>query len=109
MTEIINLTPHAVNIINEEGEIALAIPSTGMARCAVQSETVGDVDGIPVNKTSYGEVNGLPDPSEGTMYVVSMLVAQALKGERDDLVYPGELVRDEGGNIVGCRNFAVAG
>ena len=61
---------------------------------------------IKINSTSFGEVDGLPEPQEGTIFIVSALVAQALKGVRNDLVIPDDTVRDEQGRIIGCRALA---
>ena len=61
---------------------------------------------IKINSTSFGEVDGLPEPQEGTIFIVSALVAQALKGARDDLVVPDDTVRDDRGVIIGCKSFA---
>lgn len=105
---LINLTPHAVNLIASE---AITLPPSGMvARCAVERTQVGtiEVDGIeiPVNKTSFGEVTGLPKPVEGIIYIVSALVAQAAK--RDDVLMVDDTVRDEQGRIIGARALARA-
>lgn len=66
---------------------------------------VGEVDGIPLVMTAFGAVSGLPGPQEDTLYIVSLLVKQAV--QRQDVVSPGEIVRDANGNIVGCKNFNV--
>lgn len=105
---LINLTPHAVNLIASE---AITLPPSGVvARCAVERTQVGtiEVDGIeiPVNKTSFGEVTGLPKPVEGIIYIVSALVAQAAK--RDDVLMVDDTVRDEQGRIIGARALARA-
>lgn len=57
-----------------------------------------------VTGTSYGEVEGLPAPSNGTIYIVSSLVAARCVG-RTDVFIPNESVRDEQGRIVGCRSL----
>lgn len=44
----------------------------------------------------------------GVIYIVSLITLNALKGIRSDLVAPGNLIRDEGGNIVGCDGLTVA-
>ena len=54
---------------------------------------------------SFNEVEGLPEPQENTIYIVSALVAGAAK-DRDDLVIPNDIVRDDKGNIIGCKNLA---
>jgi hypothetical protein len=72
------------------------------------------VEGIPVVKTVFGDVAGIPEPQEGTTFVVSTLVLQALKESgaiRDDLVSPDtgneSVIRDDDGKIVGVRRFQV--
>ena len=102
-----NLTPHnVVIVINEATKIV--IPSDGIAR-VTETKTAStsiDVDGVTVETfvSAFGEVENLPPQEEGVMLIVSALVASATKG-RDDLLVPGELVRDDGGNIVGCKSL----
>ena len=102
-----NFTPHNVVIVMNE-TTKIVIPSDGIAR-VTEAKTVTpsiDVDGVIVEtfKSSFGEVENLPPQEEGVMVIVSALVASAAKG-RDDLLVPGELVRDDGGNIVGCKSL----
>lgn len=101
-----NLTPHVLNILDEEGEQVLALPSEGVARCAVAQRVVEEHDGVVLFAQEFGEVEGLPEPEEGTIYVVSLLVRQAVPHRRD-LASPGQLVRDEAGQPVGCKGLAV--
>ena len=101
-----NFTPHNVVIVMNETKIV--IPSDGIAR-VTEAKTVTpsiDVDGVIIEtfKSSFGEVENLPPQEEGVMVIVSALVASAAKG-RDDLLVPGELVRDDGGNIIGCKSL----
>jgi len=101
-TYFTNLTPHAIN----EVTTGQTFPPSGIsARVATTSEEVEVVDGIPFNKTQFGEVAGLPDPTPNVIYIVSGLVKSAV--DRSDVVSPSTLVRDEGGNIIGCRGFNV--
>ena len=101
-----NFTPHNVVIVINETKIV--IPSDGIARVTeTKSATPSiDVDGVVIETfiSSFGEVENLPPQEEGVMVIVSALVASAAKG-RDDLLVPGELVRDDGGNIVGCKSL----
>ncbi len=101
MAEIVNLTPHPINIVMGDGEVRTIPPSGTVARCRETTETVGEVNGIPVIRKSFGSVENLPDPSSGTIYVVSALVAQAAR--REDVVCPGDPVRDDKGQIIGCK------
>ncbi len=66
---------------------------------------VGDLNGVPLfAATSFGEVEGLPEPEAGTVFIVSGLVGGQVKG-RDDVVVPGTgpkdgAVRNDAGHIV---------
>lgn len=109
MTNLINLTPHTINIVLPSGAI-YDVPASGqVVRCA-QSETrlfdlqMGDGISIPVSGQVFGEVIGLPEYQEGIFYIVSRLVASACP-DRDDLLVPGPLVRNEDGQPVGCRGL----
>lgn len=105
-TNIVNLTPHAVTFYAQDGKTVLnTIPSSGMARAAQSRSTIGDINGIPVCKTSYGEVEGLPAPQPNTIYIVSVLTAQAAK-DRKDLYIVDDTVRDSSGQILGCKALA---
>ena len=104
--KIINCTPHPVNIININGDVAFSIQPSGIVpRAHVTSVQVGGVNGIPVVRSRFGEIVGSPDPQEDTVFVVSMLTAQADKS-RSDFVIPNNVVRDDSGAIIGCRSFA---
>lgn len=103
--KIINLTPHKVTIVNTEGTSIMEIPVSGIvARVTCETVQTGEIEGIPVTETSYSEVTGLPDPSEGIVYIVSSLVAQRCK-DRNDVFIPNESVRDEEGRIIGCKSL----
>lgn len=60
---------------------------------------------IDIMEKSFNNVEGLPEPKENTLYIVSALVAGACKN-RDDLVVPNDTVRDDQGRIIGCRSLA---
>ena len=126
MIEIINLTPHAVSlysqsdcvevtqgnyktlVLKEGAEPKCMYPSAGVARAsAVKAEVdhleIGDLV-VPVNATTYGAPEGLPEPVEGRYYIVSTLTAQAAV-DRKDLLIVDSTVRDGEGRIVGCTAF----
>ena len=100
--KLVNLTPHTVKLVNELG--VLELYSQGVARVSSTQTEIGRVIGVPVVKATFGEVTGLPEPVEGTMYVVSALVRGALP-DRTDLVSPGDPVRDEAGNVIGAKSL----
>lgn len=108
-TEIINLTPHAINIVDDEKNIIKVIePAEFPARVTVSTVRTEDIicgdDTIPTSKSVYGVVEGLPEKEEGVIYVVSSLVAQRVP-ERDDVFIPNESVRDNYGRIIGCKSL----
>jgi len=99
----VNLTPHTINIFSEDGTPVLSIePSGQVARVSATRQLVAvGQNGIPFYQTTYGAVSGLPDPEADTIYIVSGLVRAAMP-ERIDLWQPGELLRNEAGQPVGC-------
>lgn len=102
---IINLTPHAVNIVDNDGQLLYQIPASGhIARVSAKTVVVGEIFGIPVTETVFGDVENLPDPAGDTIYIVSSLVAQRCKG-RTDVFIPNESVRNSDGVIVGCKSL----
>ncbi len=103
---IVNLTPHSIIFVDDAGNAVLTVePSGQVARCSVTREKIGDINGIPVNKSRFGKVENLPEPEEGTIYIVSALTAQAVP-EREDVFITDDAVRDEQGRIIGCRALA---
>ena len=104
--KIVNLTPHAITLVGEDGSVIATFPPSGVvARVATSTEVVGSLMGAPVKHTIFGEVEGIPAPQEGTVYLVSTLVAQAAK--RSDVVSPdtGPTAVRENGQVVGVRGF----
>ncbi len=130
---IVNLTPHSCLILKEDlaGDIEGTTetgpdikfkkfrpvqeiaPSGTVARASQQEEIIGclTVAGHKVSlvRLSYGQPEDLPEPKEETKYFVSFLTAQAAQAHLrsvDDLIFPGKLVRDRQGRIIGLVSFA---
>lgn len=98
----INLTPHEIN----ETTTGLVIPSTGIARVRQCSRNEAIVDGVQLFRSEYeGSIQGLPEPVEGVIYIVSALALNAVPAERTDVVAPGNVVRNEAGIVIGCAGF----
>lgn len=97
---IVNLTPHSITLCGK------TIESTGLARCTTTKEKIGEINGVPVNRTSFGSVTGLPEPQENTIYIVSKIVADAVSKDRDDVYIVDDTVRNEAGQIIGCNALA---
>jgi hypothetical protein len=97
-----NYTPHAIVLNTGEG-----FPSVGVARVA-SSHTQFDSNGVC--EQIFGAVEGLPDPQEGELIIVSAMVLSAGKAAgRDDLVAPAtghpDVVRNDKGHIVSVPGF----
>lgn len=113
--KIVNLTKHVVNVqvTNENGTTDYVFEPSGMeARVSSKQETFMDVCGIPVVRTEYSSVEGLPAQEDGTIYIVSTLVLQALKANgmtRTDCVAPNTspagAIRNELGQVVAVKGF----
>lgn len=103
---VINLTPHTVRVLSDDGPHAV-FPATG-AVARVREEIGGTTwvtaaEGrVPIQDLRYADtVDDLPDPQPGVLYLVSRVTAAAV--DRADLVFPQGELRDERGSIIGCR------
>lgn len=108
-TTIRNLTPHCITMVTTDGEVSHTFPSEGIARATQTNVQVGEVNGIPVMETHFGETVDLPEFQEGTYLIVSIITANAARANGRttcDLLLTTDTVRDESGRIVGCRAFA---
>ena len=97
MVRYINLSPHTLNMV-DVGDI----PASGIVARVAEDRT-------PEGHIRLGGIIGLPDPEEGTVYVVArpLAVAMALSGyTREDVVVVDRLVRNDAGVIIGASGFA---
>ena len=103
---IMNCTPHTVNFVNDAGEVIRSIEPSGiLPRVSSSINLVGDIDGIPDEETVYGEVTDLPEKQDGVILIVSAMVASRLP-YRDDLRVPGRQVRNDRGQVIGCKSLS---
>jgi hypothetical protein hcinC1_00210 len=104
-SNMLNRTEHSVKIFNTIGvetpDMVLEQYTGEPIRVSYESRKVGVIEGIDIYKNVYGEVTGLPEFKKGVYYVVSAMVRQALPG-RKDLLSPGQLIRNEAGQPIGC-------
>lgn len=103
--KFVNLTQHNLTIVFENGD-DLVLPASGeVARVTFSTQQVDEIDGIPIFKTVYEpEVVGLPEPEDGTIFVVSSLAAQTVK--RPDVLAPTKLIRDDDGQVIAAGGFS---
>ena len=100
LPELINLTPHAIQVVGYE-----EIPPSGLvARVTTKTVPSGMIARLPIIKTEFGEVTGLPEIA-GVYFIVSSIVKAA--ANQENLLVPGELVRDDKGNITGCKSLSL--
>lgn len=109
-----NLTPHAVTVcgitIPPEPVAARLATSTKQVDSILMENTDGPfgfMQTIPITKTVFGDATGLPAVEQGTVLIVSQVMASALAGVRNDLVFPNEIERDANGQPVGCNSLGV--
>lgn len=101
---LINCTPHAITIRTTEGDVVVA-PSGMVPR--VSSSTEIAYEGFV--RTTYGAIEGLPEPQEGTKFIVSAMILAAAPADRNDLVAPNTnaAIRNDQGHIVAVPNLIV--
>lgn len=109
-----NLTPHPINILGENG-LVITIKNEGTPARVAQDITETNMslpltENISINvylkETKNSKITNLPEPEEGTVYIVSTLVAQLAC--RPDVIAPltdHTAERDETDNIIGVRGF----
>ena len=121
---IINCTPHDVAIYSiedcymhngslylREGDeehpepLSVYPAAKKPARAIYVQRTAGLADGFLIYRLAPREIINLPDPKPETYYIVPKMLAQACP-ERKDLIFPGTVVRNGSGDVVGCIDFS---
>lgn len=131
MMSIVNLTPHSIQMYAEEqfvnleqvssttwiadgvkGEPVREYPSRGEMRISVSTECAGKLDGVPLVKTKYGDLVGIPhNLNEGDMLLVSLptksMASAAGHPLAPRMVCPYKVVRsrENGSTVLGSMGF----
>lgn len=106
--KIKNLTPHPINIVDEDNNIIKTFPKPEglIPRIQQSNENTGEIiDGITITKAVYGDTENLPEFQKGQYYIVSRMVISG-NPLRIDLLAPNELVRDKDGRIIGAKSLS---
>ena len=103
---IINKTPHPVIVISEDGQIVTFEPVAPAIRISSSIKDAGEIAGIRVTKSVFGDAVNMPEQIEGVFYIVSQMVKTAFP-ERKDLLVPSEVVRDNNGAVIGCKSLGI--
>ena len=97
---LVNLTQHTITLV-VEGETIVVQP-TGIEVRVSQEVVPTEVTGL--YRTTLGTVENMPEPVEGTLYIVSSMVLSALRDVRSDvyapLTAPGWAIRNDAGQII---------
>lgn len=105
--QFINLTPHAISVLDKDGVKTVFEPSGQLARVSSSFADTEDIGGFNLNRQVFGDVEGLPESKEGVFYIVSALVLGQVKN-RSDVVAPrtdGTAIRNDKGHIEAVRGF----
>ncbi|TLG71279.1 hypothetical protein [Culicoidibacter larvae] len=100
----INLTDHDIRIA--DGVTDVVIPPSGMiARIKSKERRLIGIDaGIKQYLLGGRQIEHLPAPAPGTIYIVSKVVLAALNGRRKD-VYAPERVKRKDGQVISAQGL----
>jgi hypothetical protein len=104
----VNLTQHVIRII--KGSDVLEIqPSGTVARVTSKEVVVGSFEGVPVVRTDFMDIVGLPEPREGVLLLTSAIVAG--RAGRADVVSPdtGPSALRKDGQVWAVVNVRIGG
>jgi hypothetical protein len=110
---LVNLTPHGLTIYSSSG--VSEVPASGsLARVRSTSDVIREIDGIPVVRQHFGQVDGLPDPEPNVAYLVSNVILTALRAHgiyRTDVMAPATgpndgCIRNAQGHVQGVTRLA---
>lgn len=108
--KFVNLTAHPILEMSSNMEFKT---SGVVARVnTIQKNIFTTHTGISITKTVYDSIIGLPDPKNDTFFIVSAAVINALKEnniQRDDVVAPNKIIRNNHGIVIGCIGFRMNG
>lgn len=103
---VINATPFEWNIFGSGPVSAgpvFTYPASGkVARIIVTELGTSQGPEIWYESIGYGEIEEIPEPEDGTYYIVSLAVALAGR-RRGDLFAPYKKLYDTDGKLLGCR------
>ncbi len=79
-------------------------------RVDTQQVVIGKISGIPIVKTYFKGLDNLPDPEEGTYFIVNRITMDYIPIFREDVfcVDTGpSAIRDENGQVVAVTQLSV--
>ena len=103
---IINLTDLTIRLADENDEVYKTFEPGEKSLTIHSRGEENKVDEAPVDITYVTEIEGLPDPEEGTYYIVPQPVAYVIN--RPDLLMPDtgpSAIRDEESKVYAVRRL----
>ena len=105
--DIFNLTPHPITIDDGKNKLIYEpFPVKELPRVHMKTTGQDVVDGIQLRRIKPSSITHLPEYEDGTLYIVSAMVAQAAP-HRSDLICPDTQYanRNEKGFVVSVKGF----
>ena len=92
---LVNLCSHDIQIATDSENKKVTIPPSGVvARVVKKQKDVEKYAGFSIIREVYGNLYGIPDKKENTIYIVSAPVLNCLNDTRDDIVTVGKQTKD---------------
>ena len=98
----INLTGVQVRIVDLDSQVHIYIPE-GRVQIGMRYPERIVEDGFPISVATVDGVIGLPPAQDGITYIVPSAVAMLV--QRADVLSPGQLVRDDDGEVLYAEGF----
>ena len=79
-------------------------------RVETQQMSIGKLAGVPIAKTEFMKIMNLPDPEDGTYYIVSRIAMDYVPFKREDVfcVDTGPTaIRDENGQVIAVTQLSI--
>lgn len=104
--KFVNLIGHDITI---SGHATLP-KCNNPCRVETQQMIIGKLAGVPIAKTEFMKIVNLPEPEDGTYYIVSRIVMDYVPFKREDIfcVDTGSTaIRDENGQVVAVTQLSI--
>ena len=102
----INLTKHEIHELTSG---LVLKPSSTPILVRTNTKVARMYAGVPIMHTKVSSIRGLPEPLEGTIYIVPALALNCIPKDRTDVVAPGSVKKDASGKVLGCIGFRSKG
>lgn len=110
----VNATPHALNVKTKDGELVEFPTTEYIARVASSIKEEENTSEFNLYIQEFGDIEGLPAPQTGIIYIVSAMVLSANSSSdnpRKDLVAPAtshkDVTRNDKGHITSVPGFVI--